>query len=91
VTFTVIEGDGNVAGQSSLSGVPVAFTVSPGGVRATDQSSVTVNTDSDGRAAATWTLGPQEGNANHRVQANFPSNQGFPADFTASGRASGDP
>jgi hypothetical protein len=91
VTFTVIEGSGSVTGQSSLAGVPVAFTVSPGGVRATAQASVTVTTDADGRAAATWTLGPQEGNANNLVEATFPSNQGFSAAFTASGRVSGDP
>src|SRR3712207_8086245 len=30
-------------------------------------------------------------NANNLVQVDFPSNAGFPASFTASGRAAGDP
>src|SRR5207302_3104080 len=55
------------------------------------QPSVTVNSDSDGRVVRTLTLGMQEGNANNLVGATFPSNQGFPAAFTASGRFPGDP
>jgi hypothetical protein len=88
VTFTVMQGGGSIEGQSSLSGAPVAFTVSS--AVAASLASVTVNTDADGRAAVTWTLGPQAGNANNLVQADFPSNQGFPASFTASGRVPGD-
>ncbi len=52
---------------------------------------MTVQTDSDGRAATTLTLGLQEGNANNVVEANFPFNVGLAAAFTASGRAPGDP
>jgi hypothetical protein len=91
VTFTVTQGGGSVSGQSSPSGTPVTFTITDGDGNVTSQPSVTVNTDSDGRAAATLTLGPQEGVANNRVQADFPANQGFPAAFTASGRVSGNP
>lgn len=77
-------------GSNRLGGVPVTFTVKEGGGSFGGQPSLTVNTDSDGRAAATLTLGLQEGNANNLVEANFPSNQSSPASFTASGRAPGD-
>jgi hypothetical protein len=79
------------SGNNRLGGVPVTFTVKEGGGAFDGQPSFTVNTDSDGRAAATLTLGLQEGNANNLVDVNFPSNTGFPASFTASGRAAGDP
>jgi hypothetical protein len=78
-------------GNNRLAGVPVTFTVKEGGGSFGGQSSFTVNTDSDGRAAVTLTLGMQEGNANNLVEVNFPSNASFPASFTASGRAPGDP
>jgi hypothetical protein len=78
-------------GHNRLAGVPVMFVVQQGGGNFDGESSFTVETDSDGRAAATLTLGLQEGNANNLVHANFPSNLGFPAAFTASGRAPADP
>lgn len=77
-------------GNNRLGGVPVTFTVKEGGGSFGGQSSFTVNSDSDGRVAATLTLGFQEGNANNLVEANFPANESFPASFTASGRAPGD-
>ncbi len=77
-------------GNNRLGGVPVTFSVKEGGGSFNGQSSFTVNTDSDGRAAGTLTLGFQEGNANNLVEANFPANESFPASFTASGRAPGD-
>ena len=77
-------------GNNRLGGVPVTFTVKEGGGSFGGQSSFTVITDSDGRVAATLTLGLQEGNANNLVEANFPANESFPASFTASGRAPGD-
>jgi Glucodextranase, domain B len=76
-------------GNNRLVGVPVGFIVKQGGGSFGGQQSFTVNTDSDGRAAATLTLGFQEGNSNNLIEANFPLNQGFPASFTASGRAPG--
>jgi hypothetical protein len=92
VTFTVIEGGGSFAGQpGGTDTADLTFTVTQNGTSFAGQPSITVTTDSDGRAAATWTLGPQEGHANNLVEASFPSNQGFPAAFTASGRVSGDP
>ena len=77
-------------GNNRLAGVPVTFTVKEGGGNFGGQPTFTVNTDSDGRAAATLTLGFQEGNANNLVEATFATNTGFPAAFTASGRAPGD-
>ena len=78
-------------GNNRLANVPVTFTIKEGGGSFGGKTSLTVNTDSDGRAAATLTLGTQEGNANNIVEVNFPSNVSFPASFTASGRAPGDP
>jgi hypothetical protein len=78
-------------GNNRLAGVPVTFTVKEGGGNFGGQPGVTVNTDSDGRVAATLTLGLQEGNANNLVEATFPSNTSFPSSFTASGRAPADP
>ncbi len=88
VTFTIGAGGGSLQGLNTQS-APVSFTTSQDGT--TGQQSVTVMSDSDGRVAATLNLGLQEGNANNLVEATFPSNQGFPAAFTASGRAPGDP
>lgn len=78
-------------GNNRLANVPVTFIVKEGGGSFGGQTTFTVNTDSDGRAAATLRLGLQEGNANNLVEATFPSNTGFAAAFTASGRAPGDP
>ncbi|HXI40463.1 MAG TPA: Ig-like domain-containing protein, partial [Bryobacteraceae bacterium] len=77
------------AGNNRLPNVPVTFTVAQGGGSFAGQPSFTVNTDSDGRVAAIPTLGNQEGNSNNLISATFPGNQGFPASFTASGRAEG--
>ena len=79
------------SGNNRLGNVPVTFAVQQGGGNFAGQTTYTVNTDSDGRAAATLTLGLQEGNANNVVTATFPANQSFPATFTASGRAPGSP
>ncbi len=85
--IAVVVDDGN----NRLAGVPVTFTVKEGGGNFGGQTGVTVVSDSDGRVAATLTLGFQEGDANNLVEADFPSNAGFPVAFTASGRAPGDP
>jgi hypothetical protein len=79
------------AGNNRLSGVPVTFMVKQGGGSFGGQPTFTVDSDSDGRVAAFLMLGPQEGNANNLVEANFTSNTGFPASFTATGRAPGNP
>jgi hypothetical protein len=78
-------------GNNRLAGVPVTFTVKEGAGDFGGQTNTTVVSDSDGRVAATLTLGNQEGNANNLVEATFPNNQSFPVGFRASGRAPGDP
>ncbi len=78
-------------GNNRLRGVPVTFSVESGGGSFAGQSTVTVNSDSDGRVAALLTLGLQEGNANNLVSVSYSSDQAFPASFTASGRVPGDP
>lgn len=78
-------------GNNRMANVPVTFTVKSGGGSFAGPQGLTVTTDSDGRAAASLTLGFQEGNGNNLVEANFPLNQGFPAAFTASGRGPGNP
>jgi hypothetical protein len=78
-------------GNNRLAGVPVTFTVKEGGGSFGGQPTFTVVSDSDGRVAATLTLGAKEGNANNLVEASFPSNQGVLVSFTASGRVPGDP
>jgi hypothetical protein len=84
--IAVVVDDGN----NRLGGVAVTFSVVGGGGSLDGQETATVDTDSDGRAAVTLSLGLQEGNANNIVQATFPSNSGLAAAFTASGRAPGD-
>src|SRR5207244_9389914 len=79
------------AGNNRLGGVPVTFTVQQGGGTFNGQPTYTVDSDSDGRVAATLTLGLQEGNANNLVEANFTAKTAFAAAFTASGRAPGNP
>lgn len=83
------------AGSNRLGGVPVTFTVQKGGGRlegsAPGQTSVEVLTDSDGRALAVLTLGPEPGIDNNAVSATFPGNTGFPAGFVASAKVPGDP
>ena len=60
-------------GNNRLGGVPVTFTVLEGGgsVRRPADARRSI-TDSDGRVAATLTLGPQEGNANNFVAGDLP-------------------
>jgi Glucodextranase, domain B len=82
-------------GNNRLAAVPVTFAVRQGGgsfkTASGDAQELTVVSDSDGRVAATLTLGLQEGNANNLVEATFEGNAGGPAAFTASGRAPGNP
>ena len=78
-------------GHNRLAGVPVTFTAQRGGGSFGGQPTLTVTTDSDGRAAATLTLGFQEGASNNLVSADYTGDTGFPASFTASGLGPGDP
>jgi len=79
------------AGHNRLAGIPVTFTMKQGGGSFGGQTTITVNTDSDGRAAATLTLGFQEGSSNNLVTADFSGDLGFAASFTASGLVPGNP
>ncbi len=85
--IAVVVDDGN----NRLANVPVTFRVHEGGGTLHGQTSFTLNSDPDGRVAATLTLGMQEGNANNLVSATIAGNIGSAAGFTASGRAAGDP
>jgi RHS repeat-associated protein len=78
-------------GHNRLLNVPVTFTVLQGGGDISGQTSVTVNSDGDGRAVVVLTLGPQEGVENNTVSATVPNLAGLPAVFKASGYAPGDP
>ena len=84
--IAVVVDDGN----NRLAGVPVTFTVKEGSGNFGGLPNLTVVSDSDGRVAATLTLGVKDGNANNLVEATFPGNQSFPASFTASGRTPND-
>ena len=78
-------------GFNRLGGVPVEWTVVKGqGHFATGDTSMIVQTDSDGRTNATLVLDPAEGVANNVVTARISGLPGSPfASFTASGRAAG--
>lgn len=78
-------------GSNRLGSVPVTFTVKDGGGNFAGQTTQTINTDSDGRAQAVLTLGPDEGFDNNVVEATFPNNPGAVASFTASGKTAGNP
>jgi hypothetical protein len=79
------------AGYNRLGGVPVTFTVRQGGGSINGVTTVTTTTDSDGRVAASLTLGKQEGFDNNVVEATFAGNTGGPAAFLASARVPADP
>ncbi len=77
-------------GGNRIAGVPATFTVAAGGGSFDGQPSTIVITDSDGRASARPTLGPDPGQDNNvfTVSAEGIS---FDATFVASGRVAGDP
>jgi hypothetical protein len=77
-------------GSNRLGGVPVTFRVLQGEGNFNGQAEVTLPTDSDGRVAATLTLGATAGFDNNLVQATFPNSPGQAAVFVASGKAVGD-
>jgi len=83
--FVVVVTD---SGHNRLANVPVTFTVTQGGGNLT---SISQQTDSDGRALALLTLGPIAGIANNLVEATFAGNTGSPARFSATSLQSGDP
>jgi hypothetical protein len=77
------------AGHNRIPGVPVTFTVRQGAGNVNGQSSVTLNSDGDGRVQAILTLGPDAGINNNLLEATFPGNTAFPAAFTATARTQG--
>lgn len=79
-------------GHNPLGNVPVIFSAVEGGGRFVNGlATITVNTDSDGRATLAFTLGPTAGNDSNVVNATFEANSGPPAGFTATGLIPGDP
>lgn len=75
-------------GSNRLANVPVTFTVSRGDGSLDGYSSVTLPTDSDGRAWVLPTLGPDEGPDNNVISATVTGITGS-AVFYASGRPAG--
>ncbi len=78
-------------GHNAIPDVPVTFQVAAGGGSFDGAPSVTINTDNDGRVAASLTLGQDGGFDNNVVEASFPGLTGLPATFVASGFVPGDP
>jgi hypothetical protein len=90
-------------GHNRLGNIPVSFVVKQGGgtftngsVDASGIASFNTLTDSDGRAAASLTLGTQPGQDNNVIEAYLTNPlasgyAGYPAAFTATGKQPGDP
>jgi hypothetical protein len=78
------------SGSNRLADVPVTFTVTRGGGDIDGKRSVTVLTDSDGRAWVSPALGPERGNDNNVIEASV-DGVAAKAVFVASGRIGGDP
>jgi hypothetical protein len=79
------------AGGNPVSGVPVTFTIVVGSGKVQNDVVYLTTTNSDGKATATWILGPNEGISNNRVEATFEGYTGLPVTFVASGVIPGDP
>ena len=79
------------AGGNPIANVPVTFKVTGGDGTLGEQTTSTVNTNADGRAQASLTLGQQEGINNYTVSADFVGDPNSPVIFYASGFAQGDP
>jgi hypothetical protein len=76
-------------GSNRLAGVPVTFTVVSGGGSFDGQASVTIVTDSDGRAIVRPSLGPDEGADNNIFAASVAGVPDSVASFRASGLIAG--
>ena len=59
-------------GHNACQGCPVTFTVQKGGGTFNGQTSITVNSDANGHAAAIWTLGGDLGPDGQKVVASIP-------------------
>lgn len=71
------------SGNNRLPGVKVTFSVKNGSGNIAGKSTFVATTDSDGRAMANLTLGPNPGVNNNLVEVGFTGNLGYPAAFTA--------
>jgi hypothetical protein len=78
-------------GHNRLAGAPVTFKVVKGEGTFNGDDSITVTTDTDGRALAVLALGPRPGIENNVVEARVPNLAGLPVGFSASGLEPGDP
>lgn len=82
-------------GHNPLKDVPVIFRVVEGGGHFTNGpdtlTTITINSDSDGRATVGFILGPTAGNDGNIMEAIFDGNTLPPASFTATGLVPGDP
>ena len=76
-------------GGNPVAGVPVVFRVESGGGSFSGGDRVSVLTDADGTARATWTVGPETGINHHEALATFEGNPGLPAFYIVSGVAPG--
>ncbi len=72
------------AGGNRCANAPITFTVDMGGGNFDGPNSITVETNADGMAAVTLTLGPDAGINNNVVSATFPGLTELPVVFTAS-------
>ncbi|MDD5434454.1 MAG: carboxypeptidase regulatory-like domain-containing protein [Nitrospira sp.] len=78
-------------GHNPLRNVPVIFSaVAGGGHFSNGLNTLTVNSDSDGRATTAFTLGPDAGNDSNVIEATFDGNTLPPAGFTATSLIPGD-
>ena len=79
------------SGFNRLPNIPITFTITSGGGSFDGQTNLTVASDSNGRAVAFLTLGPDAGNDTNQVQANYAGNTGLPVTFVASAMVPGEP
>lgn len=79
-------------GHNPLKNVSVIFkAVEGGGLFTNGLDTITISSDSDGRAAMSFILGPKAGNDSNIVEATFGGNTSSPATFMATALIAGDP
>lgn len=79
-------------GHNPLENVSIIFkAVEGGGLFTNGLDTITISSDSDGRATTSFILGPNAGNDSNIVEATFTGNTGSPAIFVATSLIPGDP